>query len=48
MKVSMVSVSRRAGPPHCGQFTLTKLGTFSSGERPSPVMSMRSGKITGN
>ena len=27
----MVSVSRRAGPPHCGQVALTKSGTF--GER---------------
>ena len=34
MNVSMVSVSRRAAPPHCGHFTLTNSGTFSSGERP--------------
>ena len=34
MKVSMVSVSRRAAPPHRGHATLTNSGTFSSGERP--------------
>ena len=33
MKVSMVSVSRRAAVPHLGQFTLTNSGTFSSGEQ---------------
>ena len=48
MKVSMVSVSRRAAPPHSGHGTLTNSGTFSSGERPAPVISMRSGRITGS
>ena len=33
-KVSMVSGSRFAGPPHCGQATLMNSGTSSSGERP--------------
>src|ERR1039457_1875195 len=45
MKVSMVSVSRRAGGPHLGHATLTNSGTFSSGERPAPVISMRSGRF---
>ena len=48
MKVSMVSVSRRAAPPQRGQVTLTNSGTFSSGERPVPVISMRSGSSTGS
>ena len=48
MNVSMVSVSRRAAAPHAGQVTLTNSGTFSSGERPAPVISMRSGRITGS
>ena len=32
----MVSVSRRAAPPHFGHVTLTNSGTSSSGERPVP------------
>ena len=47
MNVSIVSVSRRAAAPHFGHVTLTNSGTFSSGERPVPVISMRSGRITG-
>src|SRR3954471_8320954 len=30
-KVSIVSVSRRAGPSHCGQLTSRQLGWWSSG-----------------
>ncbi len=48
MNVSIVSVSRCAAPPHLGHVTLTNSGTFSSGERPVPVMSMRSGSTTGS
>ena len=33
-KVSMVSVSRRAGPAHEGQDTLTQSSAAASGERP--------------
>ena len=33
-KVSIVSVSRRAGPPHDGQLTLTQSSAAASGERP--------------
>ena len=35
--VSIVSVSRRAGPPHVGHVTLTNSGTCASGESPRPV-----------
>ena len=35
--VSIVSVSRRAGPPHAGHVTLTNSGTCASGESPWPV-----------
>ena len=34
MKVSMVSVSRRAGPPHVGQVAFTKLAWYASGDSP--------------
>ena len=43
----MVSVSRRAGPPHLGQLTLTNSGTLPSGEPPACVMSTLSGSRTG-
>src|SRR6266567_3407999 len=43
----MVSVSRRAGPPHLGQVALTNSGTRPSGDPPVSVMSTFSGKITG-
>ena len=33
---AMVSVSRCAGPPHCGQVVLTNSGILASGLRPSP------------
>ena len=32
--VSIVSVSRRAAPPHEGQLTLTQSSAAASGERP--------------
>ena len=37
MNVSMVSVSRRAGPPHFGHATFTNSGTSSRGDFPRPV-----------
>ena len=37
--MSIVSVSRRAAPPHFGHVTFTNSGTSSSGERPLPVNS---------
>ena len=36
-KVSMVSVSRRAGPPQRGQVVCTNSGSPASGELPVPV-----------
>ena len=36
MNVSIVSVSRRAAPPHFGHFTFTNSGTLASGDSPSP------------
>ncbi len=48
MKVSMVSVSRWAGPPHLGHLTLTNSGTLASGDLPSPVSATWSGSTTGN
>ncbi len=44
----MVSVSRRAGPPHFGHATLTNSGTFASGESPRPVNSATFGSSTGS
>ena len=43
----MVSVSRRAGPPHLGQVVLTNSGTRPSGEPPGWVISTFSGSSTG-
>ena len=37
--MSIVSVSRRAGPPHFGHVTFTNSGTCASGESPRPVNS---------
>ena len=34
--MSIVSVSRRAGPPHFGHVTFTNSGTCASGESPRP------------
>ena len=46
--VSIVSVSRRAGPPHVGHLTLTNSGTWASGESPRPVKVVTFGSATGN
>ena len=45
--MSMVSVSRRAGPPQLGQVALTNSGILPSGDPPVSVISMFSGRITG-
>ncbi len=47
MKVSMVSLSRWASPPHLGHFTFMNSGTFTSGDLPFPVIGMPSGSTTG-
>ena len=47
MKVSMVSVSRRALPPQLGQSTWTKSGTLASGDPPRLSCSV-SGSSTGS
>ena len=44
----MVSVSRRAFPPHFGQVALTNDGTFSSGLPPSPVKGASGGRTIGS
>ena len=43
----MVSVSRRAGPPHLGHVVLTNSGTCASGEPRVCVMVTLSGSRTG-
>src|SRR3954447_24739960 len=48
MKVSSVSVSRRAGPPQVGQVVLTKLAWLMSGLWPDGVNSASSGNRTGS
>ncbi len=48
MKVSMVSASRRAGPPHCGQVVFMKVGLVVSGDSPAPVNCTSSGSSTGS
>src|SRR5271169_5014204 len=45
-KVSMVSVSRRAGPAHCGHFTFFQVGWRSSG-LPGLSKVTSSGNVTG-
>src|SRR5882724_4914246 len=45
--VSIVSVSRRAGPPHLGQVTLTNSGVDARGDSPSPVSFGFGGSSTG-
>src|SRR5437879_3480928 len=45
--VSIVSVSRRAGPPHFGQIVFTNSGVDASSEPPSPVNFTSWGRITG-
>ena len=46
----MVSLSRLAGPPHCGQSTLTQSSAAASGETPLGFRSdpLRSGSSTGS
>ena len=48
MNVSIVSVSRRAGPPHFGHVVFTNSGTLASGDCPCPVSVTFSGSRTGN
>src|SRR5207245_8940667 len=43
----IVSVSRRAGPPHFGQVVFTNSGVAASGDPPSPVSFTSLGRITG-
>ena len=45
--MSIVSVSRRAGPPQAGQGTLTQSSAAASGERPLGANSRTSGSSTG-
>ena len=47
MNVSMVSVSRRPGPPQRGQVVFTNPGTSARGEPPFPVIWMSCGSTTG-
>ena len=47
MNVSIVSVSRRAAPPHFGHFTFTNSGTLASGDSPSPENFAIGGSTTG-
>ena len=44
----MVSVSRRAGPPHVGHVAFTNSGTCASGESPLPLNSWIFGSTTGS
>jgi hypothetical protein len=46
--VSIVSVSRRAGPRHIGQVVSTNSFTCASGESPRPVSVVTFGNATGN
>src|SRR5262245_23300500 len=45
--VSIVSVSRRAGPPHFGQVVFTNSLTWASGESPRPLNVVTFGSVTG-
>ncbi len=45
--MSIVSVSRRAGPPHFGHVVFTKDATFSSGFPPLPVNGASGGRTIG-
>ncbi len=47
MKVSKVSVSRSAAPPHCGQRVLRHSGSDLIGEA-TPLNSTSSGSTTGS
>ena len=46
--VSIVSVSRRAGPPHVGHVVRTNDSTFSRGFPPCPVKGASGGRTTGS
>ncbi len=46
--VSIVSVSRRAGPPQLGHVVTTKAACVASGDPPVPVSCTSSGSRTGN
>src|SRR5512139_3580383 len=46
-KVSIVSVSRRAFPPHVGQAVSRKAGDSPSGDSPLPVNATSMGRRTG-
>ena len=46
--VSIVSVSRSAGPPQVGQVVLTQSSAAASGERPFGATSVMSGRTTGS
>ena len=46
--MSIVSVSRRASPPHDGQATCTQSSAAASGERPFGRKSSISGSSTGS
>jgi hypothetical protein len=48
MNVSIVSVSRSAGPPHFGHVVFRNSGTLASGDWPCPVSATFSGRRTGN
>jgi hypothetical protein len=48
MKVSIVSVSRRAGPPHFGQVVFTNAASDLSGLLPLPGVVDVSGSRTGS
>ena len=45
--MSIVSVSRRAGPPQDGQAVFTNSGICASGESPRPLNSATFGSSTG-
>ena len=45
--MSIVSVSRRAAPPHLGQTTFTKASDFSRGFPSTPENATSSGSTTG-
>ena len=45
--MSIVSVSRRAGPPQIGHVVLTQSSAAASGERPCGAKSSMSGSSTG-
>ena len=48
IKVSIVSVSRFAGPPHFGHIVFTNASCLASGESPVGLSSASSGSSTGS